>query len=297
VSEFSLEDPRLTTALAHYAAFAASLVIVVVHHQTLLADQVPGWLVIFAGLSVLRVATVGRRLATSTVILDAVGTVVFLTGTGAPSSPFFLLVLAGAWWAAHMRMARSGLVYGLAFGAAYVVLVVPGAIRQQEIAAVFEQLTAVIAIGGLADWFVRVDRRALALNEALHAAPQGFEQLAIREGLRRALGSTDLPIDAILAAGQVGLTAAQTELLSYLVLGLNNLEIADAADVSEATVRYRLTRLYRALGVRGRSGAARRAKEFGLGGRLSNCDEPGNARISRSCRALARVKGGARPNQ
>ena len=38
--------------------------------------------------------------------------------------------------------------------------------------------------------------------------------------------------------------------------------------VSEATVRYRLTRLYRCLGVKGRKAAAERARELGLGALL-----------------------------
>jgi DNA-binding CsgD family transcriptional regulator len=288
LARFSLEDPRWTTALAHYAALAASLVILVVHHETLSAAEVPVWLVIFAGFSVLRVVTVGRRLATSTMLLDAIGMVVFLAGTGAPGSPFFLLAFAGVWWAAHMRQPRSGLMYGLAFAAGYVLFVVPVALRQGQIAGVFEELTAVIAIGALSDWFVGVDRRALALNDALHAAPPGIEQLAIREGLQRALTTMQVPVDVVLTAGQVGLTAAQTELLSYLVLGLSNFEIADAAGISEATARYRLTRLYRALGVRGRRAAARRAKEFGLGGRTGTSDELGTElRISLNPRVPA----------
>jgi DNA-binding CsgD family transcriptional regulator len=290
LARFSLEDPRWTTALAHYAALAASLVILLVHHETLLADEVPVWLIIFAGFSVLRLVTVGRRLATSTMLLDAIGMVVFLAGTGAPGSPFFLLAFAGVWWAAHMRQPRSGLMYGLAFAAGYVLFVVPVALRQGEIAGVFEELTAVIAIGALSDWFVGVDRRALALNDALNAAPPGIEQLAIREGLQRALTTMQVPVDVVLTAGQVGLTAAQTELLSYLVLGLSNFEIADAAGISEATARYRLTRLYRALGVRGRRAAARRAKEFGLGGRTSTPDVLGtDVRISLNSRVPTRA--------
>jgi DNA-binding CsgD family transcriptional regulator len=290
LARFSLEDPRWTTALAHYAALAASLVILLVHHETLLADEVPVWLIIFAGFSVLRLVTVGRRLATSTMLLDAIGMVVFLAGTGAPGSPFFLLAFAGVWWAAHMRQPRSGLMYGLAFAAGYVLFVVPVALRQGEIAGVFEELTAVIAIGALSDWFVGVDRRALALNDALNAAPPGVEQLAIREGLQRALTTMQVPVDVVLTAGQVGLTAAQTELLSYLVLGLSNFEIADAAGISEATARYRLTRLYRALGVRGRRAAARRAKEFGLGGRTSTPDVLGtDVRISLNSRVPTRA--------
>jgi DNA-binding CsgD family transcriptional regulator len=135
-----------------------------------------------------------------------------------------------------------------------------------------------------------VDRRALALNDALNAAPPGIEQLAIREGLQRALTTMQVPVDVVLTAGQVGLTAAQTELLSYLVLGLSNFEIADAAGISEATARYRLTRLYRALGVRGRRAAARRAKEFGLGGRTGASDELGTeVRISLNSRVPTRA--------
>ena len=43
------------------------------------------------------------------------------------------------------------------------------------------------------------------------------------------------------------------EVLRLVAAGLTNQEIADATKVSEATVRYRLTRLYRSLGVSGRS--------------------------------------------
>jgi DNA-binding NarL/FixJ family response regulator len=76
----------------------------------------------------------------------------------------------------------------------------------------------------------------------------------------------DVPVDVVLAAGQLGLTAIQAELLAYLVLGLTNLEIAEATQVSEAAVRYRLTRLYRTLGVIGRREARRRAIELGIRG-------------------------------
>jgi DNA-binding CsgD family transcriptional regulator len=262
---FTLDDPRLTTALAHYAALAASLVILVTQRPAQIADQLSVWLIIAIGISVLRVGTVTRRPVITTVVLDAVAMALFLSGTGAPDSPFFLLVLAGAWWAAHAKRSRSGLAYGLAFAAAYAALVLPAGLSRQALGPVIEQVAAVIAIGGLCDWIVNVDRRVLALNEALHAAPPGTEELAIRDGLARAFGSGQVPIDVVLAAGQVGLTAAHVELLSYLVLGLSNLEIADAAGLSEATIRYRLTDLYRALGVRGRRMAVSRARELGLG--------------------------------
>jgi DNA-binding CsgD family transcriptional regulator len=263
---FSLDDPRLTTALTHYAAFAASLVILVVQHNPLLARQVPGWLVIFLGVSGLRIMTAGHRLVRSTAVFDALAMVVFLSGTGAPSSPFYLLALAGAWWAGRLRQPRSGLLYGLVFATGYLVLTLPIAIRELSLASLVEQVTALVAIALLSDWFHALDNNAVALSDALRSAPAGIEQLAVREHLQRALRHSDVPVDVVLTAGQVGLTAAQTELLSYLVLGLSNLEIADAAAVSEATTRYRLTRLYRTLGVRGRRAAVARAHELGLVG-------------------------------
>lgn len=261
------DDPRLRVLLAHLAAFAAALGVTVLQRTP--AATSSALLIAFAialGVSALRTVTVLRPLALTTICLDAVGTVLLTAGTGAPGSPFGWFALAGVWWAAHLRRPRSGLVYAMVFTAAYAVLVVPEAIRQHELASSFERIGALMVVAFLADWFVRVDRRALELNEALHAPRFGPEHMAIREGLERALGNLDIPLDVVLAAGQLGLTAIQAELLSYLVLGLTNLEIADATHLSEAAVRYRLTRLYRTLGVSGRREAAERARELGLGG-------------------------------
>jgi DNA-binding CsgD family transcriptional regulator len=221
---------------------------------------------IVLGLSALRTATARRQLAMTTICLDAVGTVLLVAGTGAPGSPFGWFALAGVWWAAHLRRPRSGLIYAMVFTAAYAALVIPEAIRQHELASSFERIGALMLVAFLTDWFVRVDRRALELNEALQAPRFGPEHIAIREGLERALGSMDIPLDVVLAAGQLGLTAIQAELLSYLTLGLTNMEIADATHLSEAAVRYRLTRLYRRLGVSGRREAAERARDLGLPG-------------------------------
>ena len=74
----------------------------------------------------------------------------------------------------------------------------------------------------------------------------------------------EISLDVLLAAARAGLTVIQAELLAYLQMGLTNQEIADATKVGEATVRYRLTRLYRALGVRGRKAAVQRAVALGL---------------------------------
>ena len=266
LAALSLDDPRWTTALAHYVALAASVAIVALHPVPPPGDQLPVWATVVAAFGFLRMAALRRRLATSTILLDAGGMAVFLAGTNAPGSPFYLFVLAGVWWASHVRRPRGGLVYGIGFAIAYLLLVLPIALREQSVSVFLTEVTAVIVIGGLSDWFIGLDRQVLALNEAARSAPAGMERLAIRQGLIRALGSSQVPIDVVLTAGQLGLTADQAELLSYLVLGLSNLQIADALGASEATVRYRLTRLYSALDVRGRRAAASRARELGING-------------------------------
>jgi DNA-binding CsgD family transcriptional regulator len=261
------DDPRLRVLLAHLAALAAALGVTVLQRTpAATSSRMAIAFGIALGISALRTTTARRPLALTTICLDAIGTVLLVAGTGAPGSPFGWFALAGVWWAAHLRRPRSGLVYALVFTVAYAVLVVPEAIRQHEVASAFERIGALMVVAFLSDWFVRVDRRALELNEALHAPRFGPEHLAIRDGLQRALGHLDVSLDVVLAAGQLGLTAMQAELLSYLMLGLSNMEIADAMHLSEAAVRYRLTRLYRTLGVTGRGEAAERAWELGLTG-------------------------------
>jgi DNA-binding NarL/FixJ family response regulator len=78
-----------------------------------------------------------------------------------------------------------------------------------------------------------------------------------------------------MVAGQIGLTADQVELLGYLLLGFGNHQIADAIGRSEATVRYRLTNLYRSLGVRGRRTAVQQARDLGLDSLIRHLDRPG----------------------
>jgi DNA-binding CsgD family transcriptional regulator len=265
------DDPRLRTLIAHLAALAAALLMLALQGPgSLSVGQVLIALVIGIGITLLQVLSVQRRLAPTTLILAALGMVLLVVGTGAPTSPFYVLALAGVWWAAHVPRPRSGWIYGLTFAAGYALLVSPAAFRDRMLVEAFEDVSVVIILALLCDWFVRVDRRALELSEALHAPRFGPEHVAVREGLQRALGNMDIPLDVVLAAGQLGLTAIQAELLSYLVIGLTNMEISDAMHLSEAAVRYRLTRLYRMLGVSGRLEAAGRARELGLPGAVSS---------------------------
>ena len=88
-------------------------------------------------------------------------------GTGAPSSAYFFLALAGAWWAAHLPRRHSGALWAGGFAVVYLILVVPAAIADGMLVNALEDAAVVVIIGALSDWFVRVDARALALSEAL----------------------------------------------------------------------------------------------------------------------------------
>jgi DNA-binding CsgD family transcriptional regulator len=267
-------------ALAQMAAVGAiGLVIAADVEATAVSGRLFGGLVIVIGFALLRALSIGRRLASSTVALDAIGTAVVLAGTGAPQSLLFPLALAGAWWGAHVSRRHTGALYAVAFIVAYGVLVVPDAVRAQVFVLALEDMTIVAIVGVLSDSFVRVDRRAVELSEALDQVPAGAEELALRAGLTRALGVTEVPVDIVLAAARAGLTVVQAELLAYLSMGLTNQEIADATNVSEATVRYRLTRLYRQLEVRGRKAAVARAHELGV--QLASAQSPAGQRPCR----------------
>jgi DNA-binding CsgD family transcriptional regulator len=258
-----LDPATMRVLVAHVAALLGTAAVLLAGPTD---DQLGAalGLAMFVGIGSLRVASVRRSLAISTLGLDAVGTAVFLAGTDAPSSVYFFLAIAGAWWAAHVPRRHSGSMWASVFLVTYVLLILPGAIEDRMLVHVLEDAAVVVIIGVLSDWFVRVDARAIALSEALAQAPAGAEKLAIREGLRKALGPMEISLEVLLAASREGLTVIQAELLAYLVLGLTNQEIADATNVGEATVRYRLTRLYRALGVKGRKAAVARAHQIGL---------------------------------
>ena len=258
-----LDGPTRRVLVAHVAAvLGTSLVLLTGSTDERIGAALGVGMMVAIG--ALRTANVQRHIALSTLVLDAVGTAVFLAGTGAPSSAFFFLAVAGAWWAAHVPRPHSGAMWAAAFGVVYAILVIPGAIAGGLLVHALGDASVVAIIGILSDWFVRVDARAIALSEALAQAPAGAEKLAIREGLTRAYGPMEISLGVLLAASREGLTVIQAELLAYLALGLTNQEIADATKVSVPTVRYRLTRLYRALGVRGRKDAAAKAREIGL---------------------------------
>jgi DNA-binding CsgD family transcriptional regulator len=273
-SVLGAEPHRVSIAVAHLLALVASFITLAVQGQPLGANpQAYVVIGIAIGLAFLRTITVGRGLVTSSLILDALATVIFLAGTGGTESPFYPLALAGAWWAAHAVRSR-GILYGVVFAVGYIALIAPMAVRELLVSALYQPV-AVVIVASMADQLAALDRVATDLARTAASGVLDGRYQRIRRGLSRALPTSRVPTQALLTAGQLGLTAIQTELLAYLMLGLTNQEIADAAGVSESTVRYRLTPLYRTLGVRGRKAAAERARELGLGDLVAGARESG----------------------
>ena len=215
--------------------------------------------------AVVRFVALRRRGPQWLVAVDAIAGLVVVMLTGAPHSEFHFVVLAGIWWAGRMVPRRGAALYAITFLVPYAVIVVPGAWGQNALAEAAEDLLTVAVLALMVDWFMAVDRRAMQLSEAIATARMGIvSDIELRQRLALAAGESPVPIDTLLVGGQLGLTADQIELLGYLLLGLGNHQIAEAVGRSEATVRYRLTRLYRALGVNGRRSAVQRARELGL---------------------------------
>jgi DNA-binding CsgD family transcriptional regulator len=269
------DDPILRTFVGQLVAAAVVLVMVQFSGPSVIAA--PNTLVgltMVAGIGFLHCATVQKALRLSTVAFDGVGTAVIVAGTGAPDSPFVMLALAGAWWAVQLPRQRSGLVFSIAFIAAYGLLVLPPASRAGSLPEFVEEVVVLGVVTALSDLYVKIERRLVAMNEAPPVPALSVSQSDVRAPLAPELEAPDLPVDAVVPAGQLGLTAQQAELLGLLVIGLTNRELGDELGLSEAGVRYRLTRLYRALGVRDRHEAASRAEALGLTGSMSGPVHP-----------------------
>jgi DNA-binding CsgD family transcriptional regulator len=224
-----------------------------------------------AGLSAVLVASryLALRLRTGSwiVLVDALVCLVAVSLTSAPHSEFHFVALAGIWWAGRLVSRHGAASYAVAFLLPYTVLVLPDAWQRGALAEAAEDLLTIVVLALLVDWFMAVDRRVVHLSRVLHAGiAQGDSPLELRRRLGVAAGDSPLPIDTLVLAGRLGLRADEIELLGYLVLGFGNAQIAEAIGRSEATVRYRLTGLYRSLDVRGRRAAILRARELGFDG-------------------------------
>lgn len=219
------------------------------------------------GLVVSRFLALRFRAGPWIVPLDALVSLVAVTLTSAPHSEFHFVALAGVWWAGRVAPRHGAVLFAGVFLAPYAVVVLPDAWQRGALAEAAEDLLTVLVLAVLVDWFMAVDRRVVHLSRELTAGiARGDSPLELRRRLSIAAGESPLPVDTLVVAGRLGLRADEVELLGYLLLGFGNAQIAEAIGRSEATVRYRLTGLYRSLGVRGRREAIGRARELGLDG-------------------------------
>jgi DNA-binding CsgD family transcriptional regulator len=259
-------DPRSSGFAAgmSVAAIIAAVVIGSVQAE-LPGENFPLALAIAAALVASRYIALRYRFGAWAIALDAIFSLVTIRLTGAPHSEFGFIILAGLWWAGRLLPRSGAAVYAAAFAFPYVVLVLLESWGRGALADAAVDLLTVCVIALLVDWFMAVDKQARALANALAAAKtDAASAIEVRRRLALAAGESPLSVDTLIVAGQVGLTADQIELLGYLLLGFGNHQIAEAIGRSEATVRYRLTSLYRSLGVRGRRSAIQRARELGL---------------------------------
>jgi DNA-binding CsgD family transcriptional regulator len=262
-----LADPRSSGFAAgiSVAAIAAAIVIGALQPPQPSDENFSLALVIAAGLAVSRYIALRYRFGAWVIALDAIFSLLAIRLTGAPHSEFGFVVLAGIWWGGRLLPSSGAAVYAASFAFPYTLLILLESWGRGLLADAAVDLLTVGVMAVLVDWFMAVDRRARFLSSALAAAQAGgSSEIEVRRRLALAAGESPLPLDTLIVAGQIGLTADQVELLGYLLLGFGNNQIADAIGRSEATVRYRLTGLYRSLGVRGRRTAVQRARELGL---------------------------------
>ena len=89
---------------------------------------------------------------------------------------------------------------------------------------------------------------------------QVFEGKVVSESFEPAAGVS------VRAAEEFGLTGREREILERVAMGRSNKHIAADLWLSEQTIKYHLTNVYRKLGVSSRTEAARFAYDHGLAG-------------------------------
>ena len=177
----------------------------------------------------------------------------------------------------------TSLVYGVSLAVSYTLLLALPALRD---GLVTEAVEDAIVLGGvwlLAELFVLAARRREADTAASAPALPADDAPAEVGPPDAAAVSPDLMETEVLepakpvttaeyvasveiapATEHVELTPIESHLLACIAIGLSNRQIAELLQVSQGTVRYRLTRLYRSLDVHGRAEAVDRARQLGM---------------------------------
>lgn len=247
------------------ALVAVGAMIVLQGDETIMPLNAGSGLLVAGAIVAARAFQARRRIIAAWLLADAAATTGLVLLTGSWFSPFYLLLIAGIWWAAHGSGRWSALLYTATFVVIYGSVALGASLASDRLQEAVEDVGLALVIAVLADLYLRIDGRAMALTDALaDIRNAGHSATLLHERLRAAVRDVVLPVDSLLAGGQMGLKAQETELLGLLMLGLTNQQLADTLHVSEATVKFRLTSLYRRLGVRGRAQAITRGHRLGL---------------------------------
>lgn len=125
----------------------------------------------------------------------------------------------------------------------------------------------VVMLSGVVD--EAVEREAL-LNGALAYVDKRTDPATLAASLRGAMkgAATAIVAHGPIATAGPPLTPREREILAHVIRGRSNAEIATALWLSEQTIKYHLTHIYRKLGVKGRTGAVSYVFEHGLAGEL-----------------------------
>ncbi len=116
---------------------------------------------------------------------------------------------------------------------------------------------------------------AACIETALRSGASGYivkgaDSSDLATTLRRALqGTSDMTVglpqpSETTNTNAAGLTKREVPILELIAQGHSNREVADSLSVTEQTVKFHLTNIYRKLGVTNRTGAARAAYSLGL---------------------------------
>jgi DNA-binding NarL/FixJ family response regulator len=139
------------------------------------------------------------------------------------------------------------------------------------------------ALAAGADGFISKQTAAAELSAALLAILAG-EQTVFSEPERD---------DAASRARELGLSEREFEILRRLALGQSNKQISEGLYVTEQTVKFHLTNLYRKTGTANRTAAARFAAEHGLIDNRSLSSPVQDGRLTRAAQQRSSERGKA----
>ena len=119
-------------------------------------------------------------------------------------------------------------------------------------------------------------------DDVASAVRQAFDHSVYLAGSPRPIGGGAAPAQAPAAESPVGLTRRELEILRLVAEGHSNSQLARMLWVTEQTVKFHLSNIYRKLGVANRTEASRWAQLNGLLSQQTPASEPPRRRKATS---------------